>query len=377
MSGISGVAILGAGLFAKEAHLPALAALGASAPPLKAVYSRSEKSAKDLAQTAATILKLSSPPSVYFDNDSSSNLDVLLARSDISSVIVILPITTQPAIVLKALAAGKHVISEKPVAADVQSGLKLIADYNSNFKSKNLIWRVAENFEAEAGYQAAAAAIRAGKIGQVHSFKAEKIDYIDTETKWYKTPWRTIPDYQGGFLLDGGVHTIAALRVMLPHPLTHVSGFASLNKAYLAPHDTIHAIVQAGPGVSGVADLIFASPTKSRPAGSEFAILGTNGWLSVNHVSKPGVSGSVIRVIIHSIIKSKDGTEVEEKEEIIDEPGIGVQAELASFFAAISGKDDGKGLGDPLAALGDVAFIQAALNSGGNLVDLTQLLRGD
>lgn len=219
MSGISGVAILGAGIFAKEgkywyalffvcwwcliinrpcsfstAHLPALAALGASAPPLKAVYSRSEKSAKDLAQTAATILKLSSPPSVYFDNDSSSNLDVLLARSDISSVIVILPITTQPAIVLKALAAGKHVISEKPVAADVQSGLKLIADYNSNFKSKNLIWRVAENFEAEPGYQAAAAAIRAGKIGQVHSFKAEKIDYIDTETKWYKTPWRTIPD---------------------------------------------------------------------------------------------------------------------------------------------------------------------------------------
>lgn len=191
---VDGVWLLTTPVHFSTAHLPALAALGASAPPLKAVYSRSEKSAKDLAQTAATILKLSSPPSVYFDNDSSSNLDVLLARSDISSVIVILPITTQPAIVLKALAAGKHVISEKPVAADVQSGLKLIADYNSNFKSKNLIWRVAENFEAEPGYQAAAAAIRAGKIGQVHSFKAEKIDYIDTETKWYKTPWRTIPD---------------------------------------------------------------------------------------------------------------------------------------------------------------------------------------
>jgi hypothetical protein len=92
-------------------------------------------------------------------------------------------------------------------------------------------------------------------------------------------------------------------------------------------------------------------------------------------VSKPGVSGSVLRVTIHSAVNPKDGTDFEEKEEIIEEPGIGVQAELSSFFAAITGKDDGKGLGDPLAALGDVAFIHAALNSGGNIVDLTQLLR--
>jgi predicted dehydrogenase len=158
------------------------------------VYSRSEKSARDFAQTASTVLKLPSPPSVYFDGDNSANLDSLLARNDISSVIVVLPITTQPAIILKALAAGKHVISEKPAAPDVQSGLKLIADYNSNFKPKGLIWRVAENFEAEPGYRAAAVAIRAGKIGEVQSFRAEILNYTDTENKWYQTSWRTTPD---------------------------------------------------------------------------------------------------------------------------------------------------------------------------------------
>jgi predicted dehydrogenase len=223
------------------AHLPALAALGASAPPLRAVYSRSEKSAADLAQAASTVLNLPSPPSIYFDGDSSTNLDTLLARNDISSVIVVLPITTQPAIILKALAAGKHVISEKPVAPDVQSGLKLIADYNSNFKSKNLIWRVAENFEAEPGYRAAAAAIRAGKIGQVQSFKAEVLNYVDTESKWYKTPWRTIPDvstsvrttvvppmirlfsqYQGGFLVRFShlYHDVMSILFPLMPPLS-------------------------------------------------------------------------------------------------------------------------------------------------------------
>lgn len=163
---------------------------------------------------------------------------------------------------------------------------------------------------------------------------------------------------------------------MLPHPLTHLSGFASLNKKYLAPHDTIHTIIQAGPDIHGTADLTWASPTKSRPQFDGFVISGTNGWLSVNQISTPGTGVPALRVAIHSVVKSKDDAEEEEKEEIIEEPLVGVQAELTSFFAAINGKDDGKRLGDPLAALGDVAFFQAALNSGGNLVDLNQLLRG-
>lgn len=135
------------------AHLPAIAALGHAAPVLKAVYSRSESSARDLATTAATTLKLDDPPSVYFDGDSSSNLDTLLNRPDITAVIVVLPITHQPGVILKALAAGKHVLSEKPVAPDVGAGIQLINEYKSQYKPNGLVWRVAENFEAEPGYR--------------------------------------------------------------------------------------------------------------------------------------------------------------------------------------------------------------------------------
>lgn len=163
---------------------------------------------------------------------------------------------------------------------------------------------------------------------------------------------------------------------MLPHPLTHLSGFASLNKAYLAPHDTVHTIVQAGSGIKGTADLTWAHPTKSRPVTEGFLICGTSGWVSVNQISKQIGPDPfpVIRVAIHSVVKADDGNE-SEKEEIIEEKSVGVEAELTSFFAAVRGQDDGKGLGSPLAALGDVAFFQAALNSQGNLVDLTQLMK--
>jgi predicted dehydrogenase len=174
------------------AHLPALQTLGPLAPKLRAVYSRSEKSARELAAQATTLLNTS--PDVYFDENPSLNLDALLSRSDISSVIVILPITQQPSIILKALAAGKHVLSEKPVAPDVASGAKLIAQYETQYKPKGLVWRVAENFEAERGFIAAGRAIATGKIGKVTFFSSRTVNFIDKDSKWYKTPWRTIPD---------------------------------------------------------------------------------------------------------------------------------------------------------------------------------------
>jgi len=183
------------------AHLPALKALGSLAPPLKAIYSRSEKSASELADEAEDLLHYR--PEIYHDGGPSANLDTLLARSDISIVIVVLPITVQPDIVLKALAAGKHVISEKPVAPDVASGLKLIAAYEAEYKPKGLVWRVAENSEVEAGYITAAQAIRAGKIGKVIFFSLRDVGQIDKESKWYKTPWRTVPDVSRSNPLSG------------------------------------------------------------------------------------------------------------------------------------------------------------------------------
>ena len=178
----------------QTAHLPAIAALGNAAPPLLAVYSRSEKSSRDLAEAAVQILSLKKAPSIYHDEDPSVNLDVLLGRKDITIVTIALPITVQPGIVLKSLAAGKHVLSEKPIAPDVKKGLEMIDTYQHHYKNRGQIWRVGENYEAESGYRAAAAAIRAGKIGKVVLFKSLAMMNMDKDSKWYKRPWRTVPD---------------------------------------------------------------------------------------------------------------------------------------------------------------------------------------
>jgi predicted dehydrogenase len=121
-------------------------------------------------------------------------MDALLARQDITIITIALPIPVQPDIILKSLAAGKHVLSEKPIAPDVETGLELISTYNQHYKNKGLVWRVGENYEAESGYRAAGAAIRSGKIGKVIFFKTLAVMYMDQNSKWYKRPWRTVPD---------------------------------------------------------------------------------------------------------------------------------------------------------------------------------------
>ena len=159
------------------------------------MYSRSSASATSLADEAKQQLRLESPPDVYSDDGGPGrSLADLLARKEIDLVIVILPISLQPSIVLQSLAAGKHVLSEKPVAKDVASALSLISEYEKSYKPKGLIWRVAENYEAEPGYRAAAKAISDGKIGDVKFFRLTAVGYVGKDSMWYKTPWRTVPD---------------------------------------------------------------------------------------------------------------------------------------------------------------------------------------
>ena len=58
---------------------------------------------------------------------------------------------------------------------------------------------------------------------------------------------------------------------------------------------------------------------------------------------------------------------------VTEYPVRGVEAEWESFFAAIKGEKD-DGLGSPRAALADVAIVEAALTSQGELIDLVKLI---
>jgi hypothetical protein len=159
--------------------------------------------------------------------------------------------------------------------------------------------------------------------------------------------------------------------------MTHLSGFASLNKDWLAPHDTINTIIKTADGSHGTFELSYAAPSPSRSStGGGIIVTGTDGWLQIQQTQARdfvlNVEKPVFRITIKSATRDSNGVLGPEKEEVIDEPIRGVELEQASFFAALAGNDDG--LGSPLGALKDVAVIEAALTSYGKLLDLDKLV---
>jgi len=204
----------------RSAYLPALERLK-DKYTLVAVYSRSLSSASTLAKPAAELLGVSeSTLALYHDQGgSSADLDALLNSDSIDAVIITLPITVQPGIVLAALQAGKHVLSEKPVAADVTSGYSLITEYQEKYAPKGLHWRIAENFECEPGLIKAAEAIQAGRIGKISHWRLRQAACIEPDNKYYKTAWRAVPDYQGGFVVRHSFD-IWHLTLIIPYVYT-------------------------------------------------------------------------------------------------------------------------------------------------------------
>ncbi|GFG05846.1 60S ribosomal protein L32 [Aspergillus udagawae] len=246
-----GVAIIGSGIFAREEHLPAVQA--AKDFQLKAIYSRSLKSAQDLANGTTGVdlySEDSGPGKGYAD---------LLAREDIAAVVIALPILVQPDFIRKALTAGKHVLSEKPIGKDIATARDLLQWYHANIDTSKILWAVAENFRYMTKFLRTAEEVQ--KLGPVKNFRVNSHALVSTDSKYFKTAWRQTPEYQGGFILDGGVHVIAALRLILgsSDPVTMISAQSCLQQQHLAPLDTVDAVMKTRSGATGVLSLSYGS----------------------------------------------------------------------------------------------------------------------
>lgn len=325
------------GIFVKEQHLPAVQA--SPDLELKALYSRSLTSAKSVASSL-------SDENLYSD-DSKQSLSDLLARDDIRAVIIALPIPAQPAYIKQALTAGKHVLAEKPVAKDVATARELIqwyGDKNNVDKTKATL-AIAEQFRYFNSFQLGAQRVR--ELGSVLNFRVRMQTCIQQGSKYIETPWRKTPEYQGGFLLDGGVHFIAGLRCLLGSEAkaASLSAFTAQHQSYLPPVDSADAVLKLKNGGQGTFSLSFGTTA----TGNEWAVACEGGEVIVEPFE-----GKVT-------VKAKGETEGK-TEEAKDEFG-GVKQEVFAWAKSIKeGKPDPKQ--SPEEALGDLEMLEAILKSG-------------
>ena len=146
---------------------------------LKAVYSPTQATAETLANSAGV--------DAYFDiPDSPRSLNALFARQDVQAVTIALPISKQPEIIIRALQAGKHVLSEKPIAMDVATAERLMDDHEN--LSGTALWSVGENFRFMEPMMWGFKKLQEQK-GIVETFSVKLYNFVDEGDKLLKTKW--------------------------------------------------------------------------------------------------------------------------------------------------------------------------------------------
>ena len=160
---------------------------------------------------------------------------------------------------------------------------------------------------------------------------------------------RQNPEHQGGFLLDGGIHFVAALRFLLSaasSSITQVAAFTSLMQPNLSPLDTANATMYINNGNSGTFSISY---------GTEFG----NAFQIQVIMDRGAVS--ITPTLVTVLTRDDKGCEKIYRQEFSVDSGV--RREMAVFAKGIKeGKVEVRGTVEE--ALMDLRVVQGILESG-------------
>jgi myo-inositol 2-dehydrogenase / D-chiro-inositol 1-dehydrogenase len=227
------VAILGAG-FISDIHLESYHRFVHNAEVV-AVYARNKEKAQKFAE------KYQIPQ--YFDS-----LDDAITKSGCEVVDICLPNFLHASATLKAAAAGKHVIIEKPLAVTLEEADEMIAAC----KKANVKLMYAEELCFAPKYERVRHLVKEGAVGEVYMLKQSE-KHSGPHSDWFYD----VDQAGGGVLMDMGCHAMGWFIWMLNNKKA-TSVVASMNtvlhKGRTKGEDNSVVIIEFEGGVIGVAE---------------------------------------------------------------------------------------------------------------------------
>ncbi|KAL5567204.1 hypothetical protein UlMin_030368 [Ulmus minor] len=340
------IAIVGAGIFVKTQYIPRLSEIS-DLVHLKAIWSRSEESARGAVEIAQK----------YFPGVEckwgDKGLDEIIEDNSILGVAVVLASQAQVDFSIRLLKAGKHVLQEKPAAASTSELEAALASYDSISAqvTGKPIWAVAENYRFEPAFVECKKLI--AEIGDMMSVQVIIEGSMNSSNPYFSSSWRR--NFNGGFILDMGVHYVAGLRMLVGCEVASVSAITSHVDKTLPPPDNISSVFQLENGCSGVFVLVVSSNSPK----IFWRVVGLKGTLQIERGKHDGKHGYLV---------SFYGADGQSKNSFYTFSGV--TEEFKSFIHDIS-QASVKGNGyetEPrmsfLEGARDVAVLEAMLESG-------------
>ena len=227
------VAILGGG-FITDIHMESYHRFVPEAT-VTAVYTRKAEKAKAFAEKYQI-------PEWYDD------IDTLLKKADCDVVDICLPNYLHAEATLKAAAAGKHIIIEKPLSVTLEEADKMIAAC----KKAGVKLMYAEELCFAPKYERARHMVKEGAIGDIYMLKQSE-KHSGPHSDWFYD----VNLAGGGVLMDMGCHGIAWFRWMLNNSKA-LSVYATMNtvlhKGRTKGEDNSVVIIEFENGIIGVVE---------------------------------------------------------------------------------------------------------------------------
>ncbi|HUU29572.1 MAG TPA: Gfo/Idh/MocA family oxidoreductase [archaeon] len=251
--------IIGCGIIASEAHVPALERL-TDRFAVTALCNRTRPKAEALARRLGL-----GAGSIWQD------WERMLEEARVDAVLICLPIELNYPVSQSAAASGRHVLCEKPIGQSNEEA-RAAAGLSGRY---GVTYMVAEDCHYMPSYAKAAELVKQGAVGRPVVMSWNMLRFMDTADKYARTLWRINHVYPGGYVLDGGVHFVHVLQMMAGKVVSVKAETLSI-EPLLGKVDTAFALLRHESGVLTSLNMSWHTRDQSD---SMLRIFGTGGSL--------------------------------------------------------------------------------------------------
>ena len=297
-----------------------------------------------------------------------TDLDALLNDPEIDIVDLILPHSLHVQAATTALAAGKHLLLEKPAAQSYAGAVEI---YRTAQRA-GVHFMIAENSRYMQSYRAAAQLLAEGAIGEVIHVRTE---LRSNEKEHLSQPenWRTKFELGGGLVLDTGAHSFYLISWLLGE-FASVRGVGK--KLFNLPNEIEDTADVTGSLKSGAHFSSTFTSVSEIPHSERLELFGTTGGILIDQMSDPVVKlfkgqhdyyGQAIDVPFGPDVWHPGGWHFES-----------VLSEVKDFIMSLVEKRppliDSR---DPVYAIRIVEAVYKSIRSGESVIDLSAVTRDE
>jgi len=158
-----------------------------------------------------------------------ADLDSLVGDPDVDAVYIALPNAMHHAAVLKAAAAGKHILCEKPFAMKTAHAREM----TDACRKAGIVLRIAHQIRLDAAVIRAREIVRSGRLGRLAEVSLERASGLGSRVSWRN-------DFeQSGVMYDVGVHLLDLIQYVTGQRFVEVSAFTHPDRRDKKPDDTM------------------------------------------------------------------------------------------------------------------------------------------